>query len=153
MEWAVNGDNIALRQHLLEVINTSAANLLLDLGFKWLVIVVEELLAVEWLQSAEDTLANSANGNCSNDLSFEIVLVLGHSGHVPVTRSDLLVCGDEVADEGEDGHDDVLSDRHDIATSHFSDSDTAVGSVGSVEIDMVRPDTSCDGQLEVLGLG
>jgi hypothetical protein len=32
VEWAVNGNNITLRQHLLQVCDTSAANLLLNLG-------------------------------------------------------------------------------------------------------------------------
>lgn len=144
MEGAVDCDNIALCQHLFEVFNTTAANLLLYFGFEWLVVVVEQFLAVEWLQSAEDTLANSADGNGSDDLSFKIVFILSHSGHVPLARRDLLVCGDKVTDESEDGHDDVFSDRDDVAAGHFRDGDTVVGHVGGIQVDMIRSYTSCD---------
>jgi len=62
------------------------------------------------------------------------------------------VRGDEVADEGEDGHDDVLSDGDDVGTSDLGDGDTAVGLVGGVKVDVVRTNTGSDGNLEVLGL-
>ena len=153
VERAVDCDNVTLGQHLLEVVNTTAANLLLNLGAEGLVIVVEELLAVEGLQSAEDTLSNTADGDGSDDLVLEVVLVLGHGGDVPVSRGNLLVRGNEVADEGKHGHDDVLGDGDDVAAGNLSDGNTAVGLVGSVEVNMVRSDTSCDGELEVLGLG
>ena len=70
VEWAVDGDNVALSQHLLEIVNSSAANLLLDFRLQWLVIEVEQFFAVEGLQSAEHTFANAANSDCSNDLVF-----------------------------------------------------------------------------------
>ena len=152
MKWAVDCDNITLCQHLLEVIDSAAANLLLNLWLKWLVVVVEQLLAVECLQSAENTLTNTANGNSSNSLALQIVLVLGDSCDVPVSRCDLLVGWDEVADEDEDGHDNMLSDRHNVRSGNFCNSDTAVGLVGSVEVDVVRSNTSSDGNLQVLGL-
>jgi len=152
VEWAVDGDNIALSQHLLQAVNTSAANLLLLLGAEWLVVEVEELLAVEWLESSENTLTNTTNGNGTDDLALKIVLTLGDGGNVPVTSLDLLVGGDEVADEDEDGHDDVLSNRDDVGASNLSDGETAVGLVGSIEIDVVRSNTSSNAKLEVLGL-
>lgn len=153
MERAVDGDNVTLCEHLLEVLDAAAANLLLLLGRKGLVVEVEQLLAVEGLEAAEHTLANAANSDGTDDLVLEVVLVLRNSGDVPVASSDLLVGRDEVADKGEDGHDDVLSDGDDVGASDLGNSDTAIGLVGSVEVDVVGTDTSSDGELEVLRLG
>ena len=152
MERAVDGDNIALGEHLLEVLDATAANLLLDLRAQGLVVEVEELLAVEGLETAEDTLTDAANSDGTDNLVLEVVLVLGNLGDVPVTTCNLLVGGDKVTDEEEDGHDDVLSDRDNVGTSDLSDGDTAVGLVGSIEIDVVGSDTSSDRKLQVLGL-
>lgn len=153
MERCVDGDDVTLSEHLLEVLDTPAANLLLLLGGERLVVVVEELLAVEWLQAAQDTLTNTANSDGTDDLVLEVVLILGDLSNVPVTASDLLVGRDEVADEGKDGHDDVLSDGDDVGASDLSDGDTAVGLVGSVQVDVVGANTSGDSDLEVLALG
>lgn len=152
MEWAVDGDDIALSQHLLEVLDATAANLLLLLGRQGLVIKVQKLLAVEGLETAEHTLTDTANGNGTDNLVLEIVLVLGNLCDVPLTLGDLLVGGDKVADESEDGHDDMLGDGDNVGASDFSDGDTAVGLVGGIEVDVVGTDTSSDGNLEVLGL-
>ena len=153
MKWAVDGDNIALGEHLLEVLDTTAANLLLGLWAQRLVVKVEELLAVESLQSAEDTLSDTADGDGTDGLALEIVLVLGHGGDVPVTPGNLLVGRDEVADEDEHGHDDMLGDGNDVGASDFGDGDTAVGLVGGVKVDVVGSNTGSDGDLELLGLG
>lgn len=153
MQRAVDGDNIALRKHLLEVLNATAANLLLRLGREGLVVEVEQLLAVEGLETAQNTLANAANSDGTNNLVLEVVLVLGNGGDVPVTSLDLLVGRDEVADEGQDGHDDVLSDRDDVGARDLSDGQTAVGLVGGIEVDVVGTDTGSHAELEVLGLG
>lgn len=152
MERAVDGDNITLREHLLEGVDTAATNLLLLLSAEGLVVEVEELLAVEGLQAAEDTLTDTANGNGSDNLALEIELVLGGLGDVPVATGDLLTCGAKVADESEDGHDNVLGDRDDVGASDFGDGDTAVGLVGLVQVDVVRANTGSDGDLEVLAL-
>lgn len=153
MERAVDGDNIALSQHLLEVLNTTAANLLLLLGGQRLVVEVEELLAVEGLETAEHTLTDTANSDGTDNLVLEIVLVLGDLSDVPLTLGDLLVGGDEVADEGQDGHDDVLGDGDDVGASNLGDGDTAVGFVRGIEVDVVRSNTSSNGKLQVLSLG
>lgn len=60
---------------------------------------------------------------------------------------------DKVADEGEDGHDDVFGDGDDIAAGDFGDSDTSVGLVGGVEINVVGANTGSDGDLELLCFG
>ena len=61
--------------------------------------------------------------------------------------------GDEVADEDEDGHYDVLGDGDDVGTGHFGDGDAAVGLVGGIEVDVVGADAGRDGELELLGFG
>lgn len=152
VERAVDGDNITLGKHLLEVLDTPAANFLLDLWGEGLVVEVQKLLAVERLQTAQDTLTDTANGNGTNGLALKVVLVLGDLSDVPVAACNLLVSRHEVADEGEDGHNDVLSDGDDVGASDLSDGDTAVDLVGDVQVDVVRTNTGGDGKLEVLGL-
>jgi hypothetical protein len=152
VKWAVDGDNITLCQHLLEVLDPPATDLLLLLWRQWLVVEVQKLLAVEWLQSAQDTLADTTNSNGTDNLVLEIVLVLGDSGDIPVTSGDLLVSWDKVADEDENGHDDVLGDGDDVGARNLSDCDASIGLVGSVEIDVVGSDTSGHGEFEVLRL-
>lgn len=153
VERAVDGDNVTLGDQLLEGVDTAAANLLLDLRRQGLVVVVQELLAFEGLETAEHTLTDTADSDGTDDLALKVELVLGDGSDVPLTAGDLLVGRDEVADQGQDGHDNVLSDGGDVAASDLSDGDTAVGLVGSVEVDVVRADTSGQGKLELLGLG
>lgn len=153
MQRAVDGNNITNLQHLLQAIHTPTSNLLLNLRLQRLVVKVQQLLAIKRLQSAQHTLTDTSNSNGTDDLVLEVVLVLGYGSDVPVTSFDLLVGGDEVADKGEDGHDDVLGDGDDVGASHFGDGDTAVGLVGNVKVDVVGTDTCCYGDLELLGFG
>ena len=153
MQGAVDGDDVALGEHLLEGVDAAAANLLLDLGGQRLVVVVQKLLAVEGLETAEDTLADTADSDGANDLALEVVLLLGGGGDIPVAALNHLVGGDEVADEEEDGHDDVLSDGDDVGAGDLGHGDTAIGGVGGVEVDVVRTDAGGDGDLELLCLG
>jgi hypothetical protein len=153
VEGAVDGDNVALGDQFLEGVDAAAANLSLLLGRKGLVVKVQQLLAVKGLETAENTLANAADCDSTDNLALEVVLLLGDAGDVPLAGSDLLVGGDKVADEDEDGHDDVLSDGDDVAAGDFGDGDAAVGLVGGVEVDVVGANAGRDGQLELLGLG
>lgn len=153
MQRAVDSDDVTLGEHLLQVLDTSATNLLLLFGRQGLVVVVEELLAVEGLETAQDTLTDTADSDSTHDLALEIELVLGSGGNVPVTSLDLLVGRHEVAHQNQDGHDDMLGHGDDVGASHLGDSDTAVGLVGSVQVDMVGANTGRDGELQVLGLG
>jgi hypothetical protein len=153
VQGAVDGDNITLGKHLLEVLNAAAADLLLNLRGQGLVVEVEQLLAVEGLKAAQHTLTDAANSDSADDLVLEVVLVLGGGSDIPVAGDDLLVSGDEVADQDQDGHDNVLSDRDNVGSRHLSDGDTTVGGVGSVEVDMVGTDTGRNGELQLLGLG
>lgn len=153
VQGAVNGDNVTLGEHLLEIVDATATDLLLGLGGEGLVIVVEELLAVEGLETAEDTLTDTADSDGTDDLTLEVELVLGDGSDVPVAVLDLLVGRDEVADEEEDGHDDVLSDGDDVGAGDLSNGDTAVGGVGGVQVNVIGTNTGSDGELELLGLG
>lgn len=153
MQRAVNSNDIALGQHLLEGINTTAANLLLNLGLQGLVIKVQKLLAVEGLETAQDTLTDTADGDGSDNLALEIELVLGCGSNIPLASLDLLVCRHEVADQDQDRHDDVLGHGDDVGASDFCDRDAAIGLVRSIQVDVVGSDTCGDGDLEVLGLG
>jgi len=63
------------------------------------------------------------------------------------------VGGDKVADEGQDGHDNVLGDGDDIGAGHFDDCNATIGFIGCVEVDVVRTDTGGDGDLELLCFG
>jgi len=153
VERAVDGDNVTLGEHLLESVDAAAANLLLLLGREGLVVEVKELLAVEGLEAAEDTLTNATNSDGTDNLALKVELLLSSVGDVPVTTLDLLVGRDEVADKDENGHEDVLSNGDDVGASDLSDGDTTVGLVGSVEVDVVRADTSGNSELELLGLG
>lgn len=153
VQRAVDGDNITLGKHLLQVLDAAAANLLLLLGAKRLVVEVQQLLAVKGLEAAQDALTNATDSDGADNLVLKIVLLLGNSSDVPVTALDLLVSGHKVADEDEDGHDNVLGDGDDVGASDLSDGDTAVGAVGSIEVDVVGTNTGSDGNLELLGLG
>lgn len=153
VQGAVDGDDVALGDELLQGIDAAAANLLLDLVRQRLVVVVEQLLAVKGLEAAQDTLADAADSDGADNLALQVKLVLGGLGDVPVTALNHLVGGDEVADEQQDGHDDVLSDGDDVGAGDLGDGDTAVGLVGGIEVDVVGANTGGDGELQVLGLG
>lgn len=47
----------------------------------------------------------------------------------------------------------MLCDTDYVRASDLGDGDTAVGLVGGIEVNVVRSDTSSDGDLEVLRLG
>lgn len=98
MQGAVDGDDIALGQHLLKAVDAAGADLLLDLGLEGLVVVVEQLLAVEGLEAAQDTLADAADSDGADDLVLEVVLVLSGGGDLPLAGLDHLVRRHEVAD-------------------------------------------------------
>lgn len=72
-----------------------------------LVVVVQKLLAVKSLETSQDTFTDSSNTDSPNDFVLKIVFILGDSSDVPFTSLDLLVGRNEVADEGEDCHDNI----------------------------------------------
>ncbi len=46
----------------------------------------------------------------------------------------------------------MFGNRDDVGASDFSNSNTTVGLVGSIEVNMVGSDTSSDSELEILSL-
>jgi len=132
---AIDGDNIGLSKHLLERLNSSAADFLRGLFRKGLVIKVEEFLAVEGYKTSQYSFTDTADTDGSDDFAFEIEGVLGDGSNVPVTASNLFVGGDKVPDEGEHGEDDVLSDGDDIGSGDFGNKDLFL--VGSIKINVI----------------
>ena len=175
VERAVDGDNVATGKHVLEDGDTLTSDGSGELGGEGVVVEVEELLAVEGLQALEDTVSDSTNSDSSDNLTLEVVSerkrgerkgqrrsssrqsrdgysrVASDLGDVPATGSDLLVGGDKVADEDEDGHEDVLGDGDDVGSSDLVDTDLVL--VGSDEVNVVGTDSSSDAGLELGGLG
>ena len=153
MQRAIDSNNITLAQHLLQTLHAPAPNLLLNLWLEWLIIVVQQLLAIKRLQPAQHSLTNASDRHSAYNLALEVILILRSRGDVPVALDDLLVGGHEIADQHEDGHEDVFSDRDDVRACHFGDRDAAVGGVGGVEVDVIGTDTGGDSQLELLRFG
>lgn len=153
VQGAVDGHDITLFQHLFQSIAPPAANLLLDLRLQRLVVKVQQLLAIKGLQSPQNTLSDPSDSDGSDDLVLQVVLVLRDGSDVPLAAFDLLVGGNEVADQREDGHDDVFGDGNDVGAGDFGDGDTAIGLVGGIEVDVVGTDPGGDGELELFGFG
>jgi hypothetical protein len=99
MERTVDSNDISLSEHFLEVMNAAAANFFLNFRGKGLVIKVEKLLAIEGNKTSQNTLADTADSDCSYDFTFNIEGVFGDGCNIPVTRDDLFVCGDKVANK------------------------------------------------------
>ena len=68
----VNSQDIALGDKVLEVCDAACAELLLALGQERVVVVVEELLAVEGLETLKDAVADAARANRADDLALEL---------------------------------------------------------------------------------
>lgn len=94
-------------------------------------------LAAKRLESSQNALADTTDTNCTNDLVLEIILLLGDGCNIPVTSLHLLVSGDKVSNQYQDGHNNVLSDGDDITASDFGDRNTAISLVGKVKVDVV----------------
>jgi len=137
VQGAIDGDNVALPEHLFETLHTSTPNLLLHLRFEGLVVKIEQLFAFEGPKPSEHTLTNSANSNRTDNFAFQVKFILGCCCHIPVSSLDLFMRGHEVSNEDEDGHDDMLSNRNNIGTCDFSHGDATVDLVCCVQVDMV----------------
>jgi hypothetical protein len=88
------------------------------------------------------------HAHASTNLALEVERVARNLGDGPVAALDHLVRGDEVADEEEDAHHDVLRDGDDVGAGDLEDLDPALD--GRVEVDVVRADAGGDAELEVL---
>ena len=68
-------------------------------------LTVKELLGVEGKETLEDSVSDTSSTEGSDDLVLEVVGVTSDGSDVPVSTHDLLVGGDKVSDQEEDGHD------------------------------------------------
>lgn len=115
VQGRIDCEHVKLTEELLEVLDATSADLLRGLGGKLGVVVIEELLAVERLEALQHAEADATGTERTNDLALEIVRGLGDSRNFPSAGDDLLVRRDKVADQDEDGHDDVLGDGDNVA--------------------------------------
>ena len=150
MQRTVDGDYITLSQHLVQVIYASTSNLFLNLRLERLVVKVQQLLAVKWLESSQHAFANTPDSDRAHDLVLEIVFVLRNGGDIPVSTRNLLMSWNKVANEGEDGHENMLCHGYDIGTSDFSDRDATVGFVPGIKVDVIGSNARSDGKFELL---
>lgn len=111
VEGAVDGDEIALRDELLEVLDAASID---GLGGSWYyarqmrgggereaseltfrersIVVVEELLAVKGNQTLKDTVTDTASTDGTDDLALQVKGVASDFRDLPVTTLDHL-CG------------------------------------------------------------
>lgn len=83
------------------------------------VVEPQELLAVEALQPAQHPIPDTSRSDSTHDLVLEVKGVTSDIGDRPIVVDDLLVRWGVVADEVEDGHDDVLGDGDDVTPGHL----------------------------------
>ena len=150
MQRTVDRDYITLSQHLFQVIYTSASNFFLNLRLERLVVKVQQLLAVKWLESSQHAFADTPDSDCAHDLVLEIVFVLCNGGDIPVSTRNLLMSWNKVANEGEDGHENMLCHGYDIGTSDFSNRDATVGFVPGIKVNVVGSNAGSNGKFELL---
>ena len=98
MQRAIDGDHIALAQHLLQTLHPPTPDFLLLLGAQGLVIEVQELFAVERLESPQHTLANPPDSYRPHDFALEVIFILCRGSNVPLAGLDLLMRRHEIAD-------------------------------------------------------
>lgn len=110
----------------------------------------QKLLAVKALQSLQDPVPDSAAADGADHLAFEVESVASNLGNVPVIGDDLLVGGDLVSDQCQDGHDDMLGDTDDVGAGNFGDGNLVL--VGRIQIDMITANAGSDAKLELRGL-
>ena len=90
VEGRVDGDDVALGDELLEVLDAAGVDGLLELGRELVVVEVEVLLAVEGLETLENAVADAASADGANDLALDVEGVAGDVGDLPVAAADHL---------------------------------------------------------------
>lgn len=168
VERGVDGNDVALGNEVLQVFDTTSTDGLGSSFRESGVVVVNELLGAEGQHTLENAVANTASTDGTDDLSpgnvsiccsqkdeatayfaLQIECISGDFRHLPVTTCGHLVSGDEVSDEEQHVHDDVLGDGGNVGSGDLEDLDLAVD--GGFQVNMVGADTSGDADLEVLG--
>lgn len=111
VEWAVDGDNITLRDHLLEIRDVARTNLLLRIGRESGEVVIQVLLGVKRHEPFEHAVANTTCTDHADGLALEVKGSTCDVGDLPVAALDHFMGRHEVVNEEQDAHDDVLCDR------------------------------------------
>jgi hypothetical protein len=79
MQRSVHSDNIALRDELLEILNTAGINFLCGGLRQGSVVIVEKFFGVEGLEALENTVANATSTNGANNFALEIKCITGYA--------------------------------------------------------------------------
>lgn len=104
MKRAVDGDDITLRDHVLKFLHSSSLDSLGRLSREASVIEPQKLLAIEGLQSLQDSVPDSTTAYGTDNLTLEVKGITSNFGNVPVVGLDLLVSWNKVANQKQDGH-------------------------------------------------
>jgi len=150
VQRAVDGDDVALRHEVLEVVDAARLDGFGSGGREGCVVVVEKLFAVEGQETLKDTVTDAASSNGADNFALQVECVPCNVGDNPVTALDHLVRRHKVPHKQEDAHDDVLGNGDDVGSRDLENLDSVVNS--GIEVDVVRSDTCGDADLEVLGL-
>jgi len=149
VERAVDGDNVAVRNHVFHSGVIGQVELGLNVSRETMSVIVVKL-NIEGIKSAENGKTDTTRRNGTDVHAFKIVGTRDTVSDVPSTRHNLLVGGNVIADKGEDHHDDVFSNADGVAESDLSDCNVAGAS--SFQVDVIRADTGGETHLKVRGL-
>jgi len=108
---------------------------------------------MEGRKTAQDSFPDTASPNSTYNLVLDIVVILGHLSNIPSSLPDHVMSWDEVLHQDEHSHDNVLRYGDNIAAGDFSDGNTSIGLVSSVQINMIGSNASGDRKSEILGSG
>ena len=92
VEGRVDGDDVALGYELLEVFDAARTEGRLGRGGERVVVIVQELLAVERLQTLQYALANAAGTDGADNLALKVICVAGDLRDIPVAALNHLPC-------------------------------------------------------------
>jgi hypothetical protein len=123
---------------------------LLDLARQAVAVVIVEL-HVERLEAPQHRRADPAGGDGADMHPLDVERAGDAVGDVPAAGAGDFVRGDEVPDQSQDRHHDMLGDADRVAIGHFGDGDAPLDR--RLEVDMVGADAGGDRQLQSIRLG
>ena len=150
MERAIDRDDVADGDHVLDAVVPGDAELPLDLGREPVAVEIMQM-HVERLQAAQHRAADPPRGDGADVHALDVVGARDAIGDVPAALAHPIVRREVIAHEAEDHHHDMLGDADRVAVGHFGDGDAAVDR--GLQIDMVGADPGGQRELEILRLG
>jgi len=114
VQGAVDGDDIAHGDHFLKRFDPASLDSGSGLLGKRSVVEIDEFFTVKGHETLEDTVTDTTGTDGADDFAFEIKRVTSDGRDLPVAALDHLVCGDKVAHEEKDRHDDVFCNGDDV---------------------------------------